>query len=196
MSGQLFRNLSLVFILAFIILTGFFCLYSLRANNLRMQQLRQAVFVADEAGKPQAEIEKRIQRLRVYVAHHMNTGIEAEAEDDSSAPIQLAHTYYRVIVSKWERRIEEVLSISPDLLRRFTAERQYCEQADILVTERISCILDRTRNLNALPDPPYEPPADYVYGGFESPSWWWDRAGASIILFGISIFGLILRLLF
>ena len=192
--SRLLRNLSLLLTIGFVLGSAFFSLYSLRANNLRMQELRADIFTSDANGQSREVLESKIKRLRNYIKNHMNTGIQTDADNTETAPIQLAYLYYRDTVAQWEGRIALVEDINPTLPEYFVLAQETCSRIDI--SERLNCLLEETNDLTAMPDAPNLAVEDYIYTDFVSPSWSWDQAGISILTFGMSVFIFVLRLLF
>src|SRR6266536_1971293 len=68
------------------------CLLALKNNNLMMIKLRKDVYAAD---KNNGDIEGALQRLRTYVATHMNTNLNT-GSGSVYPPIQLKYTYGRL----------------------------------------------------------------------------------------------------
>src|SRR5487761_1522488 len=81
------------YFLALAVVSGVVCVFSLRANNEHMIQLRNAVYQAD---KSSSNVEVALQNLREYVYGHMNTALAA-GPTAVPPPIQLKYTYDRLV---------------------------------------------------------------------------------------------------
>ena len=190
--GSLYSKLLLIFIIFGLIASGLLSLISLRHNNVRMAELRSAVFEADRLGKSDQEINQTLIDLRNYVTHHMNTSLSPSGEVSNEAPIQLPYKYYRDTVRYWSDNIQK---ISSDLLAEFKQIQSGFEIEDYIISVRLNCIVDQTNNIDAMPAPPRLSKLFYTYN-FTSPTWSPDIAGWSIVFFVIFYIALVLRLLF
>src|SRR5437868_7767644 len=79
-------------LLALFFLFAIICIFALRANNLGMVRLRNAVYTADKNG---TNVEQSLQNLRAYVQTHMNTDL-SDGNTGVYPPIQLKYTYERL----------------------------------------------------------------------------------------------------
>ena len=185
-----YRNLTFVIILFVVAVSFMTALYGLRHNNLRMRELRTAVFAADEKGDEE-EVSRALKELRRHVLEHMNTGLRIQDSENAEAPIQLPHKYYRDTVAAWYEEIRV------DGFERAPLDkaRKVCETEDYVISERLNCLLEQTRHAEAFPEPEFLDKRFYVYD-FPSPAWSPDLAGFSLIIFGFSLVVLVLRLLF
>lgn len=153
--------------------------FSLRANNQRMLELRQAVFTADEQD---GDIEGALRDLREHVYGHMNTNLSS-GENAIKPPIQLKFEYERLL----EKEKAKVNSVNANL---YTEAQNYCEPlnpAGTLRTTRISCIEDYV-DRNARQSVELRPIDESLYKfDFVSPSWSPDLAGWSIVISVLSL---------
>lgn len=90
---QYVRHLHPWYFLAIAVVFGTISLLALRSNNLRMVELRYAVYAADKDGD-QATIEAALYDLRTHVYNHMNTSLTS-GDNAVWPPIQLQYTYER-----------------------------------------------------------------------------------------------------
>src|SRR5690349_383020 len=74
------------------IASSLLCVLALRHNNVRMTQLRDAVYVAD---KNNGDVNAVLNNLRKYVYAHMNTDLSSGSHG-IKPPIQLKYTYQRL----------------------------------------------------------------------------------------------------
>jgi hypothetical protein len=162
------------------------CIFSLRANNFKMLELKQAVFVADEQD---GDIETALFDLREYVYAHMNTNISS-GDNPIKPPIQLKYEYER-LVAKEKAKTE----IANDKV--YTDAQTYCEQkipTGFSGRVRIECIQSYVdANGQKVAQADSIPEAAYKFD-FASPSWSPDLAGWSLVL-AIVFIGLFTALL-
>jgi hypothetical protein len=147
------------------------CVFALRANNLQMVKLRNAVYQADQNG---TGVEQALQKLRGYVQVHMNTNLT----DGTTAvypPIQLKYTYARLQQAEQQRVTSTNAALYP-------AAQAYCQQqdpTDFSGRNRVPCIeayvAQYGAKANAIPDSIYK-------FSFISASWSPDVAGWSIMV--------------
>ena len=204
MNRRTIRNIT--FILTLMVVFGSLALamYGLRHNNVRMGELRAAVFLADEEGDDQ-KLEEALQALRQHVLGHMNADLQPnDAGESDLQPIQLPHKYYRDIEVFWRRALTQA-GVDPAPLNEALST---CETAEYGISQRPSCLFGQIEKRQealiaaADPDEPVEPfpvpdlPATelYVYD-FPSPQWSADLAGLSIVVFIASLALLFIRLL-
>lgn len=142
---------------------------ALRANNIRMTELRDAVYVADEKGEG---VEEALQDLRAHVNSHMNTNLDAGK--GIYPPIQLKYTYERLVKAEQDR-------VSAANAQIYTDAQNHCEQVNptsILGRDRVGCIEQYVKSrgtvqAHTIPDALYK--FDFV-----SPRWSPDLAGWSL----------------
>lgn len=155
---------------------------ALRANNIRMAELRDAVYVADEKGEG---VEKALQDLRAHVNNHMNTNLDAGK--GIYPPIQLKHTYERLVRAEQDR-------VSNANAQIYTDAQNHCEQVNstsVLGRDRVQCIEEYVKSHGAVQARPI-PDALYKFD-FVSPRWSPDLAGWSLVLTGILLLLTVLR---
>lgn len=164
------RPVSPWFFLALAITFGIISVGALRQNNIRMLELREAVYVADEKDQ---NLEPALRELREYVHAHMNTDLSAN-NNGIYPPIQLKYLYER-LVAKEKARVTKANE------RIYTDAQTFCERrfpAGISGGGRIPCIQDYVARNGAkekdIPDALYK--FDFV-----SPRWSPDLAGFSLI---------------
>lgn len=150
--------------------------FALRQNNLRMLELRQEVFQADEAGD---DVETPLRELREFVHGHMNTNL-VSSETAIRPPIQLKYSYERTVAQKQQQFREENEAV-------YERAEEICEArfpAGQLASGRVQCIESYvTENATA---PPHVPKELYQFD-FASPRWSPDLAGWSLLLGGLSM---------
>lgn len=155
---------------------------ALRHNNQTMVSLREAVYQADEEG---GDVEGALRALRQHVYGHMNTGL---ATDNSVyPPIQLKHTYDRLVAAEQER----VKNANEQI---YTAAQQHCERLhpeSFTGGPRVPCIREYVTSrgvpTKVIPDSLYK--FDFV-----APKWSPDLAGWSVVATGVVAVLLIVRL--
>jgi hypothetical protein len=103
--------------MALALVSGVVCVYALRDNNLRMVELRQAVYEADKAD---GDVEQALKDLREHVHGHMNTGLSS-GPNAVHPPIQLKYTYERLVQAQQAGASERNSSL-------YTAAQQHCER--------------------------------------------------------------------
>lgn len=147
------------------------CVFALRANNLHMVRLRNAVYQADQNN---TNVEQALQNLRAYVQAHMNTDL-ADGTTAVYPPIQLKYTYQRLQQAEQQR----VASVNASL---YPAAQSYCQQqdpTDFSGHNRVPCIENYVAQYGAkartIPDSMYK--FDFV-----SPSWSPDLAGWTMVV--------------
>lgn len=150
--------------------------FALRQNNIRMLELREQVFIADEQGEG---IEEALRALREHVHTHMNTDLTA-SDTAIKPPIQLQYTYQRL------REAEEKKT-------RAANERIYQEAEDIcearfpagqLANGRVQCVEEYLLSNGVVAE---TVPKELYQFDFVSPRWSPDVAGLSLV-FGALFF--------
>ena len=215
-----YRNLT--FVITLIVVVGSFAtaLYGLRHNNLRMNELRTAVFEADQGGDDE-EIETALLNLRRHILNHMNTNLQRQDSENSEAPIQLPYKFYRDVLGEdYDRGIicggtreGRILERGGKLIswyrkvdcggfdrRILNDARKKCETEEFVISERLGCLIsevhqDSRTESTGYPDPTL-PAKDFYTYDFPSPVWSPDLAGFGLLVFGLSLAALVLRLLF
>lgn len=153
------------------LISGTVSVVALRANNLEMARLRDAVYTADKQGK---DVTKALQKLQVYVSAHMNTNLSA-GPNAPYPPIQLQYTYDRAVQAAGNVASAANANV-------YTNAQHYCEQTipnGFSGSYRISCVqtyIDQHGvKLPTIPDGIYK-------FDFLSPAWSPDLAGWSVLL--------------
>lgn len=158
--------------------------FALRQNNLKMLELREAVFQADEAGEG---IEEALRDLRAHVHSHMNTNL-VTSDDAIRPPIQLTHEYGRLL----EERQADARARNSKV---YAEAERICEgrfPAGQLANGRVQCVEQYVRE-NGVTVPTV--PKELYQFDFVSPRWSADLAGWTL-LFGLLSLGLfVLRML-
>jgi hypothetical protein len=166
------------YFLALCLIFGVVGVYGLRQNNLKMIQLRSAVYATDQQN---GDVETSLRTLREFVYAHMNTDL-ASGNNSIKPPIQLKFRYERLVAAQ-KQNASDVNS------KIYTDAQAYCElhfPAGLSGSNRIPCIQDYIvshggTTEKAIPDALYK--FDFV-----SPKWSPDLAGWSLLasgLFGI-----------
>lgn len=170
------RNTNTVIILivaVFVWITsGIIAGYTLRQNNLRMLELREAVFEADESG---GDVNAALTELQQFVTTTMNTSLPKLGEEKA---IQLKSTYEKMVAAEQARVASE--------RQRVTQEATaYCEATlpNVRLTERVPCVQNY---IAARPVVEKTIQKDLYTFDFVSPRWSPDLAGMALILFIVS----------
>ena len=90
------RPVSYWYFLAACLAFGVVFILSYRQNNIRMIELRDKVFAADEAN---GDVGTALNNLRTYVYGHMNARL-VNSDTAIKPPIQLKNTYERLVAQK------------------------------------------------------------------------------------------------
>ena len=168
---RLLRPIKPWYFLALALLSGTVCVLALRANNLEMARLRDAVFAAD---KNSTGVVEALQALQVYVTEHMNTNLET-GPNAPYPPIQLQYTYDRAVQAAGT-------AANAANAKVYTDAQHYCEQqdpVDFSGRNRVPCVQQYIQSHGAsLPNIP-----DSLYKfDFLSPRWSPDPAGWSMLV--------------
>lgn len=179
----LIRPLKIRYILIICIFSTAISALALRNNNLRMVELRNEVYKADESG---GDVEGALHRLRSHVYSHMNTDLATS--DGIYPPIQLKYTYQRL-------QEAEKNKVQSDNAEIYTAAQQHCESQNptgFSGRNRIACIEEYVSNrgisVKAIPDAMYK-------FNFVSPLWSPDLAGFSVLVATLAWLLLAVRIL-
>ena len=163
-------SLPTILIVIMIILTGWFSIYRLRQNNLRMSELRQEIHDVDAVGDRE-QITEKLRNLQHFVARHMNT----------STKVELRSSYQRDAQAKQQSAAKSLGNV--ELYNRALDE---CNSGDTGGSALAECINDKltgqSGSLVDLPDPRL-----YRYS-FASPSFSFDLAGLTLIACGIFVY--------
>lgn len=167
---QAWRPVKPIYFLGLALVCGVVCIFALRANNLQMIELRQAVYQAD---KDNGDVEGALRDLREYVYGHMNTNLAAGS--NVRPPIQLKYTYERLLAA----RNAGSQSNNSDI---YSQAQQYCEKAipnGFSGSFRLSCIQAFVKQHGLTTSEPI--PKNLYQFDFVSPRWSPDLAGWSLI---------------
>jgi len=153
---------------------GVVSVYALRANNLHMVQLRDAVYTADQNN---GDVEKALRDLRTYVWSHMNTSLTG-GQNAVYPPIQLKYTY--------ERKLQQLSeSASNSNSEIYSQAQQYCERAipsGFSGSYRLSCIQGFIKE--HAPTSIEVVPKNLYQFDFVAAKWSPDKAGWSLLAAG------------
>lgn len=177
------RRVKIWYLLVPLLLFSVICVLALRANNLHMITLRDAVYAAD---KNNTNTEAALQTLRSFVYGHMNT--ELATGDNVYPPIQLKYTYERLQAAEKSR-----VKTAND--QAYHEAQVYCEQqnpAGFSGRGRVPCIEAYVKSHggateNKIPDAMYK-------FNFASPTWSPDLAGWTLLIAITILLLLVLRL--
>lgn len=173
-----FKNVRPWYFLAAFLVFSFISILALRANNLKMIELREAVYTADKDG---GDIETALQNLRRHVNGHMNTDLSS-GDTSVYPPIQLKYTYERLVRQAGERAATSNQDI-------YNAAQQHCERtipSGFSGSGRIRCIEEYVAQHTSVRGPTNIPDALYKFD-FASPSWSPDLAGFSLLFAALSL---------
>lgn len=157
----------------FFLLAAFFLalgIIGIRENYLRMTELREQVFLADEKG---VNIEKPLRELREYVYAHMNTDLSG-GDVPIKPPIQLNHRYEHLL----EQEQKRVNKINKKVKQQAESKCAREFPASGLNSERVNCVAEYTSD-NAVK--PKQIPSELYKFDFISPVWSPDFAGLSLL---------------
>lgn len=177
------RRIKVWYLLVPLLVFGAICVFALRANNLRMVELRDAVYAADQNN---TNVEGALQTLRSYVYGHMNT--ELASGDNVYPPIQLKYTYARLQEAEKAR-----VKAAND--QTYSEAQVYCEQQNptgFSGRGRVPCIEAYVKSHGGAVEKKI-PDAMYKFN-FSSPSWSPDLAGWTLLAAIVSLLALIVRI--
>lgn len=176
------RKVKVWYLLVPLLVSLVVCLFALRGNNLRMIELRDQVYSADQKG---GDVEGSLQVLRAYVYSHMNTQLANNS--NVYPPIQLKYTYQRLQEAEKQR-------VKGENDKIYTQAQAYCEQQNpngFSGRGRVPCIEEYVKSHGVserkIPDAMYK--FDFV-----SPRWSPDLAGFSLLVTLLLALVLTLRL--
>ncbi|HSH18663.1 MAG TPA: hypothetical protein VK978_04735 [Candidatus Saccharimonadales bacterium] len=144
----------------------------LRANNLRMAELRDAVYQADKDG---GDVQGALTNLQRYVTSHMNTNLSGGSDNAVYPPIQLKYTYERLQDAEAQKSNGAV----------YTEAQAHCERlnpTDFSGRSRIPCIQEYVQSRGVQQQ--VIPDALYKFD-FLSPAWSPDMAGFGLLFAGL-----------
>lgn len=165
------QHIKISYVLAAAVVFGVIAVFALRQNNLRMDQLRQQVYAADENN---GDIESALENLRDFVTTHMNTSLSSG--DSVYPPIQLKYTYARLVQAAGQKASDANNGVYRDA-------QKYCEKkipTGFSGRYRLDCIEKYVEDhggapVSSIPDSLYK--FDFV-----SPMWSPDVAGFSLLI--------------
>ncbi len=155
---------------------------ALRDNYRTMVDLRQAVTRADQQG---TDVQKPLNKLRTHVYAHMNTNLSS-GNVPIKPPIQLKHTYERLVAAEKER----VKQATPAIAAQAEATCLAQFPASGPNVARITCVQDYM-SANAAREQAI--PSELYKFDFKSPTWSPDQAGISLVLAGVFLVLFVLR---
>lgn len=173
------------YLLVLAIISGVICLQALRSNNLRMNDLRDAVYAADSGN---GDVQGALKELQAYVTNHMNTDLSV-GKTPIYPPIQLKYTYERLKASQATAYAKRT--------NIYSDAQAYCEaqnSRDFSGRNRVPCIEQyvQSHSTTALPTIP-----DSLYKfAFNSPRWSPDLAGWSLAATATLTVAFVLSLLY
>lgn len=165
-------DFSLVAIIVAFMICAAISIFALRANNLKMAELRQAVYTADENG---GDVETALRNLRSFVYGHMNTNLRA-GSTSSEPPIQLVNRFNSAVAAE-QARVAKLSNAS----RVYNDAQAQCERASLPLTQRAQCIQDYVTKYGSGIPQLNLPPKEFYTFDFASPLWSPDLAGFALI---------------
>jgi hypothetical protein len=144
----------------------------MRANNLHMVKLRNAVYAAD---KNNGDIQAALKNLQAYVTTHMNTNLSTGT--GVYPPVQLKYTYDRLVQAQGAQLQQANANL-------YTEAQHVCEQqnpTDFSGRNRVPCIQQYVQAHSSAPVAPPIPDSLYKFA-FYSPRWSPDLAGWSLLM--------------
>jgi hypothetical protein len=180
------KKSSLIILLITFLLSAIVSVYALRSNNLKMTQLRQQLYIADENN---TDVNEALNNLRSFVFSHMNTNLQIG--NGSEEPIQLVHSYDRAVKAA---QAQAVTLGTGQANQVYSDAQRECEKANLVITERVSCIQNYVSSHAGGITQINLPPKEAFVFDFASPMWSPDMAGWSLIVTAILGLALIARL--
>ncbi len=169
------KNWHLLLMFSLLLTVG---LFSLRHNNLKMVELRNAVVVADENN---GDVESALADLNKHVFKHMNTKIVR--------PIEM--------VGGYNRSVEAVIRESSNSGHRdiYAEATKVCEKRGIPVASIAQCAANYAMQNNSTKDPAgiKLPDKNLFTYTFASPKWAPDFAGIVLLITSVIGIWIILR---
>jgi hypothetical protein len=178
-----YRYITLFVPVALIIISLLIATFSLRDNNLKMLELKEAVISADAND---GDVEKALQDLRAHVNSHMNTRLRPQGSTEP--PIQLVNRYEKLVA------LQQANANVDSTVQRLLQEGQ-AQCSSLAVSLRNQCIKDYFVANGGGEAFIKLPPKELYTFDFASPTWTPDRAGLSLLVLAVSTVLLILRLL-
>lgn len=166
-----YRTATLVVPVAGLLICGGLYIYGMRANNVKMLELKQAVAVADEQN---GDIEGALQDLRSFVNSHMNT--QLRADESSEPPIQLVGQFNRYIEQERAK-----IAAQGNANKIYKDAQARCETGAIPLTARAQCIQEYVVANGGSSEELNLPPKELYTYDFVSARWSPDLAGVSLL---------------
>lgn len=160
--------LMLILIILFIALIAS-SIFALRSNNLKMIELKNAVYTADEQN---GDVEAALKNLRNFVFSHMNTNLRANS-NSSEPPIQLINRFNAAVAAEQAR----VATLSASAASVYSAAQAVCERSSLALTARAQCIQDYVTQHGSDVPSLNLPAKEFYTFDFASPRWSPDLAG-------------------
>lgn len=138
-----------------------------------MVDLREAVYRADETN---GDVEGALRELRKHVHSHMNTNLTS-GENSVKPPIQLKHTYERLVAAEQQKSKASSEQI-------YTEAQRHCETlnpSSFSGGSRVPCIQEYVTSHGGGESQVSIPDSLYKFD-FASPRWSPDLAGWSLVL--------------
>lgn len=172
-----FRRLKPWYFLVLAVIAGLTAVMALRYNNLRMIELREAVYIADEQA---GDVEGTLRALREHVYSHMNTDLSS-GNQGVYPPVQLKYTYDRLVQ-------EQLAAAGASNSTIYTEAQQHCERTipqGVSGGVRLGCIQSYVKQRDPASVPSI--PKNLYQFDFVSPSWSPDLAGWSLVVAALSL---------
>ena len=162
---------TLIGLLSLAIFFSIVSVISLRANNIQMLKLKEAVILADEQGAP---VEQPLIELRNFIFSHMNT--QMRDQSSSEPPIQLVNRFNAYLADQQEKLKQQG---KPNIYAEAQAQ---CERPNVSIVQRANCIQAYVVE-NSVPQAEIKlPPKEFYTFDFASPTWTPDLAGISLVI--------------
>lgn len=156
------------------LLFGLIGVFALRSNNLKMVELRAAVFIEDQSN---GQISERLDELRSYIYNHMNT----------STTVELKYTYERAAqtaITAAASGIQQNVNIFDGLPASCSTSRDFSNITEPCVRDYINKRLQELGGDN--PKPVNLPDKRLYTYSFKAPLFSFDLAGFSLLAAAIS----------
>jgi hypothetical protein len=176
-----FSSISLITITIALVVCAGISIFALRANNLKMAELRQAVYAADEKN---GDVETALNNLRIFIYGHMNTDLRS-GNAGSQPPIQLVNRFIRAVAAEQAR-----VAAQSNAAKVYSDAQAQCERSNLPLTARAQCIQNYVSTHGTSSQQPNLPPKEFYTFDFASPGWSPDLAGWSLV--AALFFGIIL----
>lgn len=145
-------------------------IFGLRQNSLKVVELRDAVYAADEQN---GDVEGALRDLRGFVYSHMNTNLSS-GNFSIKPPIQLKHRYERLASAEAER----VKALNIEIQKKAESLCAAQHPGAGFNSARVSCIAEYMR-VNAATE--NDVPSELYKFDFVSAPWSFDAAGIGLL---------------